>query len=101
MAMGTLTAADVRPFGTLCEIQATMQEIAAKKDGAGFQAIRLMVDGQDGERFYVEIDNLLKHERDTATALRHYYGLFGLEPVSRARIHVKKAEPVSKWADAL
>jgi hypothetical protein len=37
-------------------------------------------------------------------ALRPWVALFGLEPVSRARISVpKKAvdEPVSKWAGAL
>jgi hypothetical protein len=45
----------------------------------------------------------VKLERETANALRPYYALFGLEPVSRARISVpKKAEePVSKWAGQL
>jgi hypothetical protein len=79
LAMGTLTVADVRPFTTLCELQATFSQNAAVKGTAVFD---------------------VRMERDTANVLRPYYALFGLEPVSRARIQIpKKAEePVSKWA---
>jgi len=83
LAMRTLTPADLRPFVTLCELQATFSANTATKGTAVFD-VRL--------------------ERDTAVALRPYYALFGLEPVSRARIVVVKAkpdEPVSKWAGAL
>jgi len=82
LAMGTLTPADVRPFATLCELQATFSANAAAKGTAIFD-VRL--------------------ERDTANVIRPYYALFGLEPVSRARISVpkKKDEPASKWAGAL
>jgi phage terminase small subunit len=83
LAMGTLTTADVRAFGTLCELQATFTAAAQLKGGPAFDA---------------------RLERDTAMALRPWVALFGLEPVSRARISVpKKAvdEPVSKWAGAL
>jgi hypothetical protein len=80
--MGTLTPADIRPFGMLCELQATADANSKVKGTAVFD-VRL--------------------ERDTAVAIRPYYALFGLEPVSRARISVpKQAEaPTSKWAGAL
>src|SRR5688572_4230580 len=47
-AMGTLTRADVRPFKSLCELQATMQETAEAK--AGRELFRLK-DGEDGSPF--------------------------------------------------
>jgi hypothetical protein len=83
LAMGTLTRADIRPFATLCELQATFTATATTKGTAAFDA---------------------RLERDTAAVLRPYYALFGLEPVSRARLVVPKkdeAEPASKWAGAL
>lgn len=82
VGMGTLTLADVRPFATLCELQATFA-VAVGRKGTDLFDPRL--------------------ERDTAVALRPYYALFGLEPVSRARIVVpkKREEPTSKWAGAL
>lgn len=82
LAMGTLTTADVKAFVTMCELQATFTAAARLKGGPAFDA---------------------RLERDTATALRPWVALFGLEPVSRARISVPKKpeEPVSKWAGAL
>ncbi len=81
LAMGTLTVADVRPFAGLCELQATFNDATKAKGTPDFD-VRL--------------------ERDTAVALRPYYELFGLTPVSRARIQVKKPDaPASKWAGAL
>jgi hypothetical protein len=80
--MGTLTRVDVAAFATLCELEATRRGASAAKDGSHPQAAIAL-------------------ERQTATTLRPYYALFGLEPVSRARIQVVKVEvPVSKWADA-
>ena len=65
-------------------------------------ALRENTDENDGS-LVVVIDAVLKLERDTAAALRPYYALFGLEPISRARIQVPKkdAEPSSKWAGVL
>jgi phage terminase small subunit len=81
LAMGTLTVADVRVFATLCELQATFMAAAGRKGTEHFDA---------------------RLERETATALRPYYSLFGLEPVSRARVAApKKDQPESKWAGAL
>jgi phage terminase small subunit len=83
VAMGTLTTADVRAFATLCELQATFSALMLRKGEDGFD---------------------LRKERETAIALRPYYALFGLEPVSRARMVVPKAkpaEPESKWAGVL
>jgi phage terminase small subunit len=79
LAMRTLTTADVRPFATLCELQATFMAAARRKGTKAFDP---------------------RLERETAIALRPYYALFGLEPVSRARLVVPKvaAEPASKWA---
>ena len=86
LAMGTLTVADVRPFAMLCELQATLQHAATLKDDADTVA------------------GAIKLERSYAPVIRPYYALFGLEPVSRARIQVPKGKaqrPASKWADVL
>lgn len=102
LAMKTLTTADVRPFASLCELQATMQRASASKDDRAL--VTLVKEDQDSPDLTVVIDAVLKLERDTATALRPYYELFGLTPVARARIVVpKKAdeEKPSKWAGVL
>lgn len=101
--MGTLTAADVRVFGSMCELQSTMLETSAAKDGRALFTLEKYDQDDDDSPMVIQIDAILKLERETAIALRPYYALFGLEPVSRARISVpKKAEaPVSKWAGAL
>lgn len=83
LAMGTLTVADVRPFATLCELQAVFTAAALRKGTEGYDS---------------------RVERDTANGLRPYYDYFGLTPASRARISVpKRTEDVaeSKWAGAL
>ena|SRR5215468_3273496 len=71
-AMGTLTPADVEAFGTLCSLQARLETAKEERTVLRF-----------------------------ANAVRQYYALFGLEPISRAKIHVAKPEPVSKWDRAL
>jgi hypothetical protein len=82
VAMGTLTTADLKPFATLCELQATLQQASSQKDNAAT--------AQAG----------IKLEKEVAAVIRPYYALFGLEPVSRARLAVpsKDKEPASKWA---
>jgi phage terminase small subunit len=101
LAMGTLTTADIRAFASLCELQSTMQQTSAAKDGR--ELFRLQPEKDDESRVEVVIDSILRLERETATALRPYYDYFGMTPSSRARIQVpKKAEaPESKWAGAL
>jgi phage terminase small subunit len=82
--MGTLTVADVNVFGAMCEGQATLERAAAMK--------------ADPETLAAAT----KLEKDFLPLVRPYYALFGLEPVSRARISVpKQQEQVSKWAGAL
>lgn len=81
LAMRTLTVADARPFATLCELQATFLALVARKAEPEFD---------------------VRAERETAAAMRPYYALFGLEPISRAKIQVPKDEaPKSKWAGVL
>jgi phage terminase small subunit len=102
IAMGTLTRADVTAFAMLCELQATLEWAAGRKD----PPLR-----EPGERPYrwvrrchERLAAAMKIEKDFAPIIRPYYALFGLEPVSRAKIQVpKKAETpvVSKWAGAL
>src|SRR5262245_60512663 len=72
VAMQTLTPADVTAFGTFCELQ------------AAFELLKPTVRMQEGRR-------------RAASALRPYYALFGLEPVSRGRIRVPPEPPRSKW----
>jgi len=70
LEMGTLTVADRDAFRTLCTLQAALEQTTDEN-----QVVRL------------------------ANALRSYYAMFGLEPVSRSRIHVSRSDaPVSKWA---
>jgi phage terminase small subunit len=77
--MGTLTPADLRPFRTLCELQASLERASALKTVG-------------------EWETAMKLERDFAGLIRPYYALFGLEPVSRARITVPKADDAgNKW----
>jgi len=100
-AMGTLTAADVRVFATLCELQATFIAAVKEKNAEGFSPflVTTMVDSAGNEHMNVKEHPAIKLERNTAAAMRPYYEKFGLEPVGRARIHVKKPEePVNKWA---
>ena len=82
LAMRTLTSADVKAFATLCELQATFTEAVLKKGTEGFD---------------------VRIERETAGALKYYYGSFGLEPASRSRMSVPKhkGEPESKWTGIL
>jgi hypothetical protein len=93
--------ADVRPFATLCELQATLLEASRQKDAEDFAMFTLSDDYNGVPR--VGVHAAIKVERETAAAIRPYYALFGLEPSSRARIQVprKAEEPVSKWAGAL
>ena len=103
-AMGTLTTADIRSFGTLCELQATFTLTTQEKHREGFTPfmVTTAVDSAVTEHMNVKEHPAIKLERDTAAALRPYYEKFGLEPVGRARIQIPKAdEPVSKWAGVL
>ena len=99
--MGTLTPADVRPFASMCELQATVQHASSQKDAPGFAMFTLSEDYNGAAK--VGVHAAIKIERETATALRPYYELFGLTPVSRARISVPKQDdaPKSKWAGVL
>jgi phage terminase small subunit len=100
LAMRTLTPADVIPFTTLCELQATMRQTSASKDGRKLYELRPEDSNNPESPMEIIIDAVLRLERDTATALKSYYEYFGMTPSSRARIQVpKKAEaPASKWA---
>ena len=80
LSMQTLTTADVRAFATLCELQGTFLQIQAAKTG-------------------VIVPRVVRLERTTAAALRAYYTAFGLDPASRSRLVVQRAEAApSKWA---
>lgn len=104
LAMRTLTAADVRVFSTMCELQATLQTASTMKgqDGREWFTTKREQPNDEQSDYVVVVDAVLKLERDTAVALRPFYALFGLEPISRARIRVSKDDaPKSKWAGAL
>jgi phage terminase small subunit len=86
LEMGTLTLADRRAFATLCELQATLQLASRWKANRRRRAEGIAL------------------EQKMAATIRPYYALFGLEPVSRARIAVPRPEAaaaVSKWAEVL
>lgn len=75
IAMGTLTPADVAAFRTLCELSATLRLESARKGQKKFSA---MAEGK------------------TATALRPFYEMFGLNPTGRARIRLPNADAKPK-----
>jgi hypothetical protein len=85
VSMGTLTVADVRAFTMLCELEVTLSLARRWKANPTQRTAGL------------------KLERDFAPIVRQYYALFGLDPVSRARIQLPKVvkAPVSKWAGVL
>ena len=101
VAMGTLTAADVRPFARLCELEVTAREASSQKDAPGFAMFTLSEDYNGAAK--VGVHAAIKVERETSIALRPYYDYFGMTAPSRSRIQVPKPkdEPVSKWAGAL
>lgn len=111
LAMGTLTTADVKAFVAYCELQATAELIAVEKQNPEFKPLvmKATVDGDGNVHLEARENPLIRMERHTAGALRPYYEKFGLEPVGRARIHVrtdpayvrKSREPQSKWAGVL
>jgi hypothetical protein len=82
IALGTLTASDVRCFSVLCELTATAA-LASSQKGTVAGAVRL--------------------ERQTATALKPFLDLFGLAgPVSRQRLRIAPpaaANPLDKFLD--
>lgn len=117
IAMGTLTAADVTAFATLCELQATLESAWAQKD-APVVIIATTSCGEDAppaEQAAADLADAvtaaallvvgaIKLEKEFAPIVRQYYALFGLEPVSRAKIHLPKpteAPAISKWAGIL
>ena len=99
--MGTLTRADVTAFKTLCELQATLDLASIQKDAPEFAPFTLSEDFNGAPK--MGLHAAIKLEKEYAPVIRPYYALFGLEPVSRARIQVRKPkdEPVSKWAGVL
>lgn len=100
VTMGTLTTADVQAFGTLCELQATLEMASAQKNAEAFAPFTV---GDDYNGVpTVRVHSALKLERETAIAVRPYYALFGLEPSGRARLRVPKSEaPKSKWQELI
>ena len=87
--MGTLTPADVWAFGTLCELQGTLDLAARQKDAESFSLFtaRGMAD-------------VIRLEKQYATAIRPYYALFGLSASDRSRMGLPACEPApsGKWA---
>lgn len=101
LAMGTLTSADAESFATLCELQADMDLARKSKDAPEFAPFTVSEDYNGAPKMGVH--GAVKLEKELAPIIRPYYALFGLEPVSRARLSVPKLaeEPASKWAGAL
>lgn len=85
LAMGTLTTADVQAFATLCELEATIRQARPWKDQPK------------------TLKAALRIELRYAAQLRAYYALFGLDPVSRARLQTQptEADIQNKWAGIL
>lgn len=98
IAMGTLTVADVRPFARLCELQANLDKACESKDAEGFGLFTMSEDYNGAAK--MGLHAAVKLEKELSPVIRPFYELFGLTPVSRARIAMpkKSEEQVSKWA---
>ncbi len=98
LAMGTLTSADTETFATLCELQASMDLARRAKDAPNFAIFTLSEDYNGAPK--MGIHGAVKLEKELAPIIRQYYALFGLDPVSRAKMAAppKADEPASKWA---
>ena len=96
--MGTLTTADEQAFATLCELIATRELVAAEKSAPGFQAIctEATVDAEGEVRVKTRENPLLRVERQTASTLKPYWQMFGLEASSRSRIKAPGQTPVNR-----
>ncbi len=101
IAMRTLTAADGTAFAMLCELQATLEWAAGRKDPP--PRTRGERPGAWVRRSHARLAAAIKIEKDFAPIIRPYYEYFGLTPQSRARIHVPKTDApiVSKWTGIL
>ena len=100
IAMGTLTPADILPFARMCELQADLDRACLSKDAPEFAIFTLSEDYNGAPK--MGLHGAIKLEKEMSPVIRPYYALFGFEPVSRARLVVKKQEePVSKWAGVL
>lgn len=95
----------------LCELVATAELVAKEKRDPAFKPLvmKAKVDGDGNVHLEAHENPLLRMERQTAMVLRPYFEKFGLEPVGRARIHVRtdpayaltSKEPQSRWAGKL
>ena len=104
LAMRTLTPADVWAFSDLCALLPPAPAISAEKSAPEFKVLvmKATVDGDGNVHLEARENPVLRMERQVSSSLRPYFEKFGLEPVGRARIQVKKPEqPVSKWKGAL
>ncbi len=102
IAEGSLTAAYVEPFATLCELQADLDMARAQKDAEGFAPFTLSEDYNGAPK--VGVHGAIKLEKELAPLIRPFYQLFWMDSFSRAKASAppKQAEePASKWAGAL
>lgn len=99
--MGTLTVADGRSFGLLCELLATQELAQKEKDRDGFApfVLETTVDGAGNEHVKQQEHKALVLERRTASAVKPYLQMFRLEPGSRVTMQPRKTErdKKSKW----
>jgi len=96
--MNTLTAADVEAFATLCELIATRELIAKEKSSAEFRLLvqEATVDHDGDTHLKVRENPLLRMERQTASAMRAYLEMFGLNASSRSKIRTPGEKPANR-----
>lgn len=96
--MNTLTAADEQAFAQLCELIATRELIAVEKSKAEFKLLveEATVDMDGGTHLKVRENPLLRMERQTASTMKAYLQMFGLDPSSRSRIRAPGDKPANR-----
>jgi P27 family predicted phage terminase small subunit len=96
--MATLTSADEQAFATLCELIATRELIAAEKSAPEFKLLvqEATVDHDGDTHLKVRENPLLRMERQTASTMRAYLQMFGLDASSRSRIKAPSQKPANR-----
>lgn len=86
--LGTLTAADVVAFATLCELEADRWTITKSKDEKDFAALITARDYKGNTALMAS--GALGAERDAISALSTWLSKFGLEPRGHGRRQIVK-----------
>lgn len=99
LALHILTALDGDALAMLCELFATRDRLAATKNEREFKTfvVEAVVDSDGGTHLKTRAHPVFAMERQTASAMRPYLAMFGLEPSGRAKLRAPAPKPQDKF----